>query len=103
MVRGIHLYCSAWRALLVDVQSSIGRSHALIFAGECSCLLRLALRTNVARATLGEEDGPGYIWWGEEGELLHALADVVDPVLVLKVPLHSLLNPFLELKAGLPT
>ena len=35
--------------------------------------------------------------------LAHALADVVDPVLVLKVPLHSLLQNFLELKAGLPT
>lgn len=34
--------------------------------------------------------------------LAHALADVVDPVLVLKVPLHSLLQTFLELKAGLP-
>ena len=64
MVRGVHLYCSAWRALLVDVQSSIGRSYALIFAGECSCLLRLALGTNVARATLAEEDSPGYYMVG---------------------------------------
>ena len=35
--------------------------------------------------------------------LAHALADVVDPVLMLEVPLHSLLQTFLELKAGLPT
>lgn len=34
--------------------------------------------------------------------LAHALADVVDPVLVLEVPLHSLLQTFLELEAGLP-
>ena len=34
--------------------------------------------------------------------LAHALADVVDPVLVLEVPLHGLLQPFLKLEAGLP-
>ena len=28
---------------------------------------------------------------------------MVDPVLVLEVPLHGLLQTFLELKAGLPT
>ena len=34
--------------------------------------------------------------------LAHALADVVDPVLVFEVPLHGLLQTFLELEAGLP-
>ena len=34
--------------------------------------------------------------------LAHALADVVDPVLMLEVPLHGLLQAFLELEAGLP-
>ena len=34
--------------------------------------------------------------------LAHAMADVVNPVLVLEVPLHGLLQTFLELEAGLP-